>query len=81
MLGEHSAPAVPMPQIVAQEIELLGSHGMQAHRYGALLDLVESGTLDPARLVGEKIALDAAPQALMDMDRFQSVGVTVITRF
>ena len=81
MLGEHSAPAVPMPQIVAQEIELLGSHGMQAHRYGALLDLVESGTLDPARLVGERIALDAAPQALMDMDRFQSVGVTVITSF
>ena len=81
MLGEHSAPAVPMPQIVAQEIELLGSHGMQAHRYGAMLDLIESGTLDPARLVGEKIALDAAPQALMDMDKFQSVGVTVITSF
>lgn len=81
MLGEHAAPAVPMPKIVAQEIELLGSHGMQAHRYGAMLDMVASGKLDPARLVGNQIDLADAPEALMNMDKFQSVGATVITRF
>lgn len=81
MLGEHAAPAIPMPRIVGQEIQLLGSHGMQAHRYGAMLDLVSSGKLNPARLVGDRIALADAPQALMDMDKFQSVGATVITRF
>jgi len=81
MLGDHAAPAVPMPKIVAQEIELLGSHGMQAHRYGAMLDMVESGKLVPALLVGDKINIDAAPEALMNMDRFQSVGATVITSF
>lgn len=81
MLGDHAAPAVPMPKIVGQEIELLGSHGMQAHRYGAMLDMVESGKLNPARLVGDKISIDAAPEALMNMDKFQSVGATVITSF
>ena len=81
MLGEHAAPAVPMSRIVGQEIELLGSHGMQAHRYGAMLDMVASGKLDPARLVGDRIALADAPAALMAMDRFQSIGATVITRF
>lgn len=81
MLGEHAAPAITMPRIVGQEIQLLGSHGMQAHRYGAMLDLVSSGKLNPARLVGDRIALADAPQALMDMDKFQSVGATVITRF
>ncbi|MCA1283712.1 zinc-dependent alcohol dehydrogenase family protein [Salipiger bermudensis] len=81
MLGEHAAPQVPMPKIVGQEIELLGSHGMQAHRYGAMLDMVASGKLDPARLVGERISLDEAPAALMAMDSFRSVGATVITRF
>ncbi|MEX0365049.1 MAG: zinc-binding dehydrogenase, partial [Ruegeria sp.] len=81
MLGEHAAPAIPMPKIVGQEIELLGSHGMQAHRYGAMLDMVSSGRLDPARLVGQQISLAEAPQALMEMDRFQLVGATVITRF
>ncbi|TJZ82877.1 zinc-dependent alcohol dehydrogenase family protein [Paracoccus hibiscisoli] len=81
MLGEHAAPAIPMPRIVGQEIEILGSHGMQAHRYGAMLDMVASGRLDPARLVGDRIALADAPAALMAMDRFRSVGATVITRF
>ena len=57
-----------MPKIVGQEIELLGSHGMQAHRYGAMLDMVESGELNPARLVGNKISLEQAPDALMNME-------------
>ena len=81
MLGDHAAPAVPMPRIVGQEIEILGSHGMQAHRYGAMLDMVASGKLDPARLVGDRISLAEAPAALVNMDRFQSVGATIITRF
>lgn len=81
MLGEHASPAIPMPKIVGQEIELLGSHGMQAHRYGAMLDMVASGKLDPARLVGDQISLADAPAALMNMDNFQSVGAIVITRF
>ena len=81
MLGEHAAPSIPMPKIVGQEIEILGSHGMQAHRYGAMLDMVASGKVDPSRLVGKQISLAEAPEALMAMDRFQSVGATVITRF
>jgi alcohol dehydrogenase len=81
MLGDYCAPTIPMPKIVGQEIKLLGSHGMQAHRYGAMLDMVASGRLEPARLVGRQISLSEAPQALMGMDRFQSVGATVITRF
>lgn len=81
MLGDHAAPAIPMPKIVGQEIEILGSHGMQAHRYGAMLDMVSSGKLNPARLVGTQISLEEAPDALMTMDQFRSVGATVITRF
>ncbi len=81
MLGDHASPAVPMPKIVGQEIELLGSHGMQAHRYDAMLDMIENGKLDPARLVGEKISLEDAPKALIGMDKFTSIGATVITRF
>ncbi|PSL18266.1 zinc-dependent alcohol dehydrogenase family protein [Shimia abyssi] len=81
MLGEHATPAVPMPKIVGQEIELLGSHGMQAHRYGAMLDMVKNGKLNPSLLVGDQISLSDAPAALMNMDKFQSVGATVITRF
>lgn len=81
MLGEHNRPPVPMDKIVAQEIELLGSHGMQAHRYGALLDMVSSGKLAPSQIVGQRIALEQAGEALMNMDTFAGVGATVITSF
>lgn len=81
MLADHSTPQVPMAKVIGQELEILGSHGMQAHRYGAMLDMVQSGKLNPGRLVGERISLSDAPEALMGMDKFQSVGATVITRF
>lgn len=81
MLGEHTTPQVPMAKVIGKELEILGSHGMQAHRYGAMLEMIGSGKLDPARLVGDKIALADAPEALMNMDKFQSVGATVITTF
>jgi len=81
MLADHATPQVPMAKVIGWELEILGSHGMQAHRYGAMLDMVQSGKLDPARLVGERISLDEAPEALMGMDRFQALGATVITRF
>jgi alcohol dehydrogenase len=81
MLADHATPQVPMARIIGWELEILGSHGMQAHRYGAMLDMVQSGKLDPARLVGEQISLADAPQALMAMNTFQALGATVITRF
>jgi alcohol dehydrogenase len=46
-----------------------------------MLDMVESGKLDPSLLVGDQIRLSEAPDALMNMDKFQSVGATVITKF
>jgi alcohol dehydrogenase len=81
LLGDHAAPAVPMPKIVGKEIEIIGSHGMQAHRYDAMLDMIANGKLDPKRLVGDKISIEEAPAALMGMDKFQSVGATVVTQF
>jgi alcohol dehydrogenase len=81
LLGDQSAPRIPMSRVVANELELLGSHGMQAHRYGAMLAMVESGKLHPERLIGERISLEQAIPALMAMDAFPSVGVSVVTRF
>lgn len=81
MLGDHTTPQVPMTKIIGQELEILGSHGMQAHRYGAMLDMIASGKLAPEKLVGNCISLSEAPKALMEMDKFQSIGATVITSF
>jgi alcohol dehydrogenase len=54
---------------------------MQAHRYPALWAMVAAGRLDPARLVGRRIALADAPTELMAMNEFRGAGITVIDRF
>lgn len=81
MLGEHTTPAVPMSRVIAHELEILGSHGMQAHRYGAMLAMMELGKLAPQKLIGERISLAQSIDALMNMDRFAVAGATVVTEF
>lgn len=79
LLGEASTPPLPMGRVIAQELEIYGSHGMAAHEYPAMLALVEDGTLRPDRLVGEVIALADAGAALAAMDHpATSPGMTVI---
>ncbi|HLO94193.1 MAG TPA: zinc-dependent alcohol dehydrogenase family protein [Burkholderiaceae bacterium] len=81
MLGEHCTPPVPMSQVIAHELEILGSHGMQAHRYDAMLAMMASGKLKPEKLIGRTINLAQSIDALMKMDRFEARGVTVVTEF
>ncbi len=81
MLADHSTPAIPMSKVIARELEILGSHGMQAHRYGAMLDMIQTGKLSPEKLVGQRISLERSIEALTSMDEFQGVGVTVVTEF
>ncbi len=80
LLADQSRPAVPMDRVVAWELEILGSHGMQAYRYPALLRMVEAGSVDPGRLISRTISLSEAPLALAAMDRFEYDGITMIDR-
>ncbi|GAA2656561.1 alcohol dehydrogenase catalytic domain-containing protein [Paractinoplanes durhamensis] len=68
MLGGDARAPLPWDLVVAHELEILGSHGMAAVDYPAMLDLVVSGKLNPRRLVGSTIPLAEAGTALMAMD-------------
>ena len=81
MLGDHSTPTVPMSRIVAHELEILGSHGMQAHRYEVMMPMILSGKLKPELLIGREISLEESIEALVSMDKFQGIGTTVVTSF
>lgn len=79
LVGTDSPTPIPMGRVLAEELTLIGSHGLAAHDYPALLDLVASGVLEPQRLVGRTIALADAPNALVAMGRAGgSGGITVI---
>lgn len=81
MPTDGGTAAVPMGKVIAYELEILGSHGMQAYRYDAILAMIETGKLKPERLIGRRIDLDQSIDALVAMDRFTGTGVTVVTEF
>jgi len=46
-----------------------------------MLGMIQSGELQPQKLLGATLDLNEAPAALVNMDRFEGRGVTVIDRF
>jgi alcohol dehydrogenase len=81
LLGGQRHPAVPMDRVIAHELEILGSHGIQAHRYALVFQMIQRGQLHPERLVGKTISLEEALEALVHLDKSTDTGVTVIDRF
>jgi alcohol dehydrogenase len=81
MAGNDYLPEIPMHLVVAHELEILGSHGMQAHAYPEMMAMIQSGKLQPEKLIGELISLKDVPQLLPKMNEFQGIGVKVINRF
>lgn len=81
MVGEHSDPSLPMGPVIGRELELLGSHGMQAHCYPEMLRMIVSGKLRPALLLGGTVTLEESMRELENMGNFGSTGITVIDRF
>ena len=77
LLGAESEPQVPMSQVIARELEIRGTHGLQAREYAGMLELITTGRLDPGKLLGKTIALSQVGAELAVMDSFPGVGVTV----
>jgi alcohol dehydrogenase len=71
------ATPVPMARVVAQELRLLGSHGMAAHAYPPMLEMIRAGILQPDQLVTRTIGLADAGKALASIGSVP--GVTMIT--
>ena len=80
MLEEHAHAKVPMDLVISRELEIRGSHGMQAFRYADMMAMIENGVLKPEKLIGRRLSLDKAPEALMAMDSFSGLGIGVITK-
>lgn len=81
MLAGDRQPVVPMDRIIAWELEISGSHGMQAHRYNTMLDMIALGRLQPERLVTRTLSLGEGATELMRMDSFSQMGIMVINKF
>ena len=81
LMAEHATPAIPMGRVIGDELEIIGSHGMQAFRYDAMLSMMMSGKLKPEKLLGRTISLAESIEALTTLDTSNTAGVTVISSF
>jgi alcohol dehydrogenase len=81
MTGNHQHAKVPMDKVLANDLEIIGSHGMQAHKYPDMLDMIKHGLLQPEKLIERSITLEEACTALPGMDLFENKGVLVIDSF
>jgi len=71
-------PRVPMARVIAWELDLLGSHGMAATDYPAMMQLIQQGLLQPQRLVERTIGLDEAAALLPRFDHSPVAGMTIV---
>jgi alcohol dehydrogenase len=81
MLAEDAKAGVPMDILVEMELEIIGSHGMQAFKYTDLFAMILSGKLAPQKLIGKTLTLEEACLKLPDMNSFTSTGVMVVNKF
>ena len=81
MVADYKDALVPMNLVIAKELEILGSHGMQAHQYPDAGDDSVRQTGATERLIGGTVTLEESLSALTSMTDFALTGVYVIDRF
>ncbi len=81
LAGDQANPEIPMHLVVANELEIIGSHGMQAHAYPEMIEMIKQGKLNPESLIGKSISLEEAAIELPRMDEFLDEGMMMINRF
>ncbi len=71
---------IPMERVIGWELDVLGSHGMAAADYPALLDDIASRRLDLRAMIapGEPLGLEEAGAALVAMGSTPSRGIVLI---
>ena len=81
MTGDHQHPKIPMDKVLSDELEIIGSHGMQAYKYPEMMDMIKHGKLQPQKLIQRVITLNDATTALQNMDSFDTKGMQIINSF
>lgn len=78
MAGSQAMPQIPMGQVISKELEIIGSHGMQAFKYPEMMELIKSSRIELHKLIGRKIALKEIITELPRMNEFRNQGVLVV---
>jgi alcohol dehydrogenase len=78
LIGEAEDPPLPMNRVVANELQIFGSHGIAALSYPAVFQLIERRRIDLQRIIGPTVALEEVPVHLPAMTGFGGVGISLV---
>ncbi len=78
---EAGQVTLPTDMMVMQEIEFIGSLGMQPTRYDEIFRMVANDKLDPNAVVSETVSLEDTPEKLAAMSDYGTMGIPVIDEF
>ena len=72
---------IPMEKIIANELKIIGSHGMQAHRYPQIFKMWNEGLIDPGMMITDVVNLEDGINILTEMENNPPKGVAIINDF
>ena len=81
MAEKHKETSIPMGTVMFNELELIGSHGMQAHSYKQMLQMINSKILQPKKIISKTVDLEGSIKILQNMGNKPPTGVVVIDTF
>jgi len=81
ILGGKKDITVSSADLIAKEIELIGSHGMPHADYDIIFDLISSKRIDLSLLIDRTVKLEDLHQEMLNMDSFSNTGMVIIDQF
>ncbi|PWA10384.1 alcohol dehydrogenase [Pueribacillus theae] len=79
--AEKGMVSVPTDLITAKELHFIGSFGMQAPNYPAMLQMISTGKLNPSKLVTDLVSIEEVSGILEKMGNYNTLGVTVVNKW
>ncbi|KCZ86005.1 Zn-dependent alcohol dehydrogenase [Hyphomonas adhaerens MHS-3] len=82
-VAERGSVLLPVEEMLSREVAFISGFGMPAHRFEALLPMIASGRLTPARMIKREISLSNVQDVLCSMEHFsnENSGSVVVTNF
>ena len=81
ILGSEKNIIVSTADLIAKEIEIIGSHGMPIADYNIIFDLIVSKKIDPSLLIDRTVKLEHVHQEMLNMDTYSNSGMVIIDQF
>ena len=72
---------LPVDIIVTRALELLGTLGMPAHQFGAMMPMVLQNRLNPGKMINREISLSDVQSVFQSMTTSTNAGTFVVTNF